>query len=198
MAAKALEHKFETAGELHPDDAVAVYRDIALGQHGNDADSVKIKEQAIQKLADLYASKKEAAALRSLLTELRPLFGVIPKAKTAKIVRTIIETISKVPGSTDLQVSEILLRMRAWFTSPYQAPDNVGELASSAEGILLHWACEYYSCHPKSFGECTWRYLRSQWSGTDLASGSENELMSCYRGSTSDNFPILGNAAGGM
>ena len=61
-------------------------------------------QQAIQKLNDLYAKQKDAEALRRLLTELRPLFAVIPKAKTAKIVRTIIETIAKVPDSTQLQV----------------------------------------------------------------------------------------------
>jgi 26S proteasome regulatory subunit N6 len=60
--------------------------------------------QAIQKLSDLYAKEKNAVALRNLLTELRPLFAVITKAKTAKIVRTIIETIAKVPDSTKLQV----------------------------------------------------------------------------------------------
>ena len=60
--------------------------------------------QAIQKLNDLYANQHDAGALRRLLTELRPLFAVIPKAKTAKIVRTIIETIAKVPNSTQLQV----------------------------------------------------------------------------------------------
>ena len=60
--------------------------------------------QAIQKLNDLYAKQKDAEALRRLLTELRPLFAVIPKAKTAKIVRTTIETIAKVPDSTQLQV----------------------------------------------------------------------------------------------
>lgn len=102
--AAALEEKYRSAAELLPDDAVSVYRDIALGQHGSDPDSIKIREQAIQKLADLYAAKGNAAALRSLLTELRPLFALIPKAKTAKIVRTIIETISKVPDSTELQV----------------------------------------------------------------------------------------------
>ena len=48
--------------------------------------------------------QKDAGALRNLLTELRPLFAVITKAKTAKIVRTIIETIAKVPNSTQLQV----------------------------------------------------------------------------------------------
>lgn len=60
--------------------------------------------QAIQKLSDLYAKQQDAGALRALLTELRPLFAAIPKAKTAKIVRTIIETIAKVPNSTQLQV----------------------------------------------------------------------------------------------
>lgn len=60
--------------------------------------------QAIQRLSDVYAKQKDAQALRKLLTELRPLFGVITKAKTAKIVRNIIETIAKVPDSTQLQV----------------------------------------------------------------------------------------------
>ena len=65
---------------------------------------LQVKEQSIQKLADLYAAKEDAPALKTLLVELRPLFDVIPKAKTAKIVRTIIEAIAKVPNSTLLQV----------------------------------------------------------------------------------------------
>ena len=60
--------------------------------------------QAIQRLSDVYVKQKDAEALRKLLTELRPLFGVITKAKTAKIVRNIIEAIAKVPNSTQLQV----------------------------------------------------------------------------------------------
>ncbi len=47
-------------------------------------------------------------ALRGLLTELRPLFGAIPKAKTAKLVRGLIEAISRVPDSTQLQVRQRL------------------------------------------------------------------------------------------
>jgi len=42
--------------------------------------------------------------LRTLLTELRSLFALIPKAKTAKIVRTVVDTIAKVPNSTAVQV----------------------------------------------------------------------------------------------
>jgi 26S proteasome regulatory subunit N6 len=52
----------------------------------------------------VYAKEKDAVALKKLLTELRPLFSSFTKAKTAKIVRTIIETIAKVPDSTQLQV----------------------------------------------------------------------------------------------
>ena len=62
--------------------------------------------QAIQRLSDVYVKQKDAEALRKLLTELRPLFGVITKAKTAKIVRNIIEAIAKVPNSTQLQVRQ--------------------------------------------------------------------------------------------
>jgi len=55
-------------------------------------------------LAEVYAKQEDAQALRGLLSELRPLFAVIPKAKTAKLVRGLIEAISRVPNSTQLQV----------------------------------------------------------------------------------------------
>lgn len=55
-------------------------------------------------LGHLYATKGDAAAVRTLLSELRPLFSVLPKAKTAKLVRSLIEAISTVPDSTQLQV----------------------------------------------------------------------------------------------
>ena len=58
----------------------------------------------ITTLADLYAAQGDAPALRQLLTELRPLFAAVPKAKTAKIVRGIIETVARVPNSGKLQV----------------------------------------------------------------------------------------------
>ena len=79
-----------------------------LGDHPNDAESIKTKEQALQRLANLYAKQGNAEALRNLLTELRSLFALIPKAKTAKIVRTVVDTIAKVPNSTAVQVNYVL------------------------------------------------------------------------------------------
>lgn len=64
----------------------------------------QVKEPAISTLADLYAAQGDAQALRTLLTELRPLFATVPKAKTAKVVRGIIETVARVPNSGKLQV----------------------------------------------------------------------------------------------
>ncbi len=105
--ASALQSRFADVKEYvdaRPQQAIADLREIALGQSPNDAESIKIKEQAIQLLADTLAKQHDAAALRQLLTDLRVLFAVIPKAKTAKLVRNVIEAIAKVPNSTALQV----------------------------------------------------------------------------------------------
>ncbi len=56
------------------------------------------------KLGQLHASQGDAQAVRTLLSELRPLFSALPKAKTAKLVRALIEAISTIPDSTQLQV----------------------------------------------------------------------------------------------
>jgi hypothetical protein len=70
----------------------------------SDAESVKQKEEAIGQLSDTYVKLQDAKALTELLSQLRPFFAVIPKAKTAKIVRNIIDQIAKIPNSTDIQV----------------------------------------------------------------------------------------------
>uniref|UniRef100_A0A383WIP6 PCI domain-containing protein n=1 Tax=Tetradesmus obliquus TaxID=3088 RepID=A0A383WIP6_TETOB len=71
----------------------------------SDAESVKQKEEAIGQLSDTYVKLQDAKALTQLLSQLRPFFAVIPKAKTAKIVRNIIDQVAKIPNSTDIQVA---------------------------------------------------------------------------------------------
>ncbi len=86
------------------DEAVKKLKSLVLSEENN-VEAVKVKEQTIQTLCDLLIKAKDAAGLKDLLSQLREFFNVIPKAKTAKIVRSIIDSIAKIPGSTQLQVS---------------------------------------------------------------------------------------------
>jgi 6-phosphogluconate dehydrogenase (decarboxylating) len=80
-------------------------KQTVFGEQGSDAEAIKQKEEAVSKLSEAYVKQQDAKALTELLSELRPFFAIIPKAKTAKIVRNIIDQIAKVPNSTDIQVS---------------------------------------------------------------------------------------------
>ncbi|XP_024374418.1 26S proteasome non-ATPase regulatory subunit 11 homolog [Physcomitrium patens] len=87
-----------------PDRAIALLREV-LYHPTSTAEVLRIMEQAITALSDLLSQEKKALELRELLTELRPYFNLIPKAKTAKIVRGIIDAVAKIPGTSDLQIS---------------------------------------------------------------------------------------------
>jgi 26S proteasome regulatory subunit N6 len=85
-------------------DDLAALKQTVFGEQSSDAETIKQKEDAISKLSDAYVKQQDAKALTELLSQLRPFFAVIPKAKTAKIVRNIIDQIAKIPNSTDIQV----------------------------------------------------------------------------------------------
>jgi len=69
-----------------------------------DADSLAAKEQAVHRLGELYAEHKLADKLIALVTALRPFFALVAKAKTAKIVRMLIDSLAKIPGTQALQM----------------------------------------------------------------------------------------------
>ncbi|CEL93555.1 unnamed protein product [Vitrella brassicaformis CCMP3155] len=83
-------------------------RPAAGGGGGNDTaegvDTYKIQEQAIYALGELYVSKRRGDEVRNLMKEIRPFFATLPKARTAKIVRTLIDNVTKIPGSEDLAI----------------------------------------------------------------------------------------------
>jgi hypothetical protein len=85
-------------------DDLAALKQTVFGEQGSDAETIKQKEEAISKLSDAYVKQQDAKALTELLSQLRPFFAVIPKTKTAKLVRNIIDQIAKIPNSTDIQV----------------------------------------------------------------------------------------------
>ncbi|GAB2211366.1 hypothetical protein Drorol1_Dr00024678 [Drosera rotundifolia] len=88
----------------NPSEAISILY-LVLENPSSSSEALRIKEQAITNLTELLKQESRAEDLRSLLTQLRPFFSVIPKAKTAKIVRGIIDAVAKIPGTSDLQIS---------------------------------------------------------------------------------------------
>ncbi|XP_050373021.1 26S proteasome non-ATPase regulatory subunit 11 homolog [Argentina anserina] len=87
-----------------PSEGIAnLYR--ILENPSTSSDALRIKEQAITNLSDLLRQESRGQDLCNLLTQLRPFFSLLPKAKTAKIVRGIIDTVAKIPNTSELQIT---------------------------------------------------------------------------------------------
>ncbi|KAL0310809.1 UNVERIFIED_CONTAM: 26S proteasome non-ATPase regulatory subunit [Sesamum angustifolium] len=95
---------FQAAEAKTPSEAISILYQV-LENPSSSSEALRIKEQAIINLSDLLRQEGRAAELQNLLTKLRPFFSLIPKAKTAKIVRGIIDAVAKIPGTSALQIS---------------------------------------------------------------------------------------------
>merc|ERR1712137_474460 len=95
-----LQELFEQAAESEEGN-VDLYKQIINSESKKEN---KIKEESIYKLGEIYAKSGSAEQLGQLLKEIRPFFASIPKAKTAKIVRKLIDFISELPNTIDLQI----------------------------------------------------------------------------------------------
>lgn len=88
------------------DKAIGLYRS-AIAAEAKDDDDQKAKETAIQRLSELLAKQGRADELSALLKDLRPVFASVAKAKTAKLVRHVVDQLAKVPGSDALQIAAV-------------------------------------------------------------------------------------------
>jgi len=88
-----------------PSEQITAFQRIIAADDVKDAKSerVKVKEQAIYQLGKLLVKLGRASELKSLLVDIRPFFAAIPKGKTAKIVRTLIDLVGEIPGSLTFQ-----------------------------------------------------------------------------------------------
>lgn len=104
--------------DKRPEDAVVVFKEMALGNEDYEGEALKKKESAIEGLVESLVEMKDQDGLKNVLVELRPMFGKIAKAKTAKIVRTVIDGIAKIPDSTETLVSCCLFLLLSWLLCP--------------------------------------------------------------------------------
>src|SRR5690242_20510937 len=74
--------------------------------HANlsEEDVARVKEGAVLALGEILAKQHRPDDLALLVEEIRPLFNAFPKAKTAKIVRSLIDYSALIPNSLPLQI----------------------------------------------------------------------------------------------
>jgi 26S proteasome regulatory subunit N6 len=87
-----------------PDNAVQAYKDMIFNRPDIEDPNGRGREKAIYALGSFFVKKEQKEALSKLSMELRPVFIELPKAKTAKIVRSLIDSLSLIPGSLRLQI----------------------------------------------------------------------------------------------
>jgi 26S proteasome regulatory subunit N6 len=74
---------------------------------GKDPELTRVKEAAIGSLTTALADAGDAVGLRELFKTLKPLYVNFAKAKTARIVRTVIDALATIPNTAELQVCTI-------------------------------------------------------------------------------------------
>lgn len=77
---------------------------LLLQNERTDDLAVKVKEQCIYRLARIYTENKQFSEVLNLLKTNGDFFSIIPKAKTAKIVRQILNIVATVPDSLSIQI----------------------------------------------------------------------------------------------
>ena len=65
----------------------------------------EIVEQAVYLLGKTYAAQQDTERLVQLMTDVRPFFTCIPKARTAKVAGTLMDLVAKTPDSLGAQLS---------------------------------------------------------------------------------------------
>jgi 26S proteasome regulatory subunit N6 len=92
---------FEALDESTSD--LTSYASIMSNERTDDA-AIKIKERCIYRIAKIHTEKKNLEEVGALMKNQSDFFGMIPKAKTAKIVRNILDLVARIPDSIDIQM----------------------------------------------------------------------------------------------
>ncbi|KAI4266692.1 MAG: hypothetical protein LQ337_008702 [Flavoplaca oasis] len=88
-----------------PSKAESIYKDVlSKGPRSGEA-ALKDYETALMGLGELYRDQKKSHELSELVTSTRSTLSSFAKAKTAKIVRQLLDLLSAIPNTVDIQIS---------------------------------------------------------------------------------------------
>ncbi|OAQ34194.1 PCI-domain-containing protein [Linnemannia elongata AG-77] len=94
----------EEVRKTSPEQAIPLYQSILAAAAGTDVSARNDQETALLKLAQCYRDLHRPNELAALIHDSRTLITSIPKAKTAKIIRTLIDYFSEIPNTLPLQI----------------------------------------------------------------------------------------------
>ncbi|KAI9846656.1 MAG: 26S proteasome regulatory subunit rpn6 [Sclerophora amabilis] len=100
--------RIEEAKELaktEPKKAEAIFKDILSGSPGSNEASLRNYEDALMGLGELHRDAKNPNELAELVRTSRSTLSSFAKAKTAKLVRQLLDLFSSIPNTTDIQIS---------------------------------------------------------------------------------------------
>ncbi|KAL8691613.1 MAG: hypothetical protein Q9218_003208 [Villophora microphyllina] len=88
-----------------PSKAESIYKDVLSKGPGSGEAAMREYEAALMGLGELYRDEKKAKELSELVTNSRSTLSSFTKAKTAKIVRQLLDLLSAIPNTVDIQIS---------------------------------------------------------------------------------------------
>jgi len=87
-----------------PNEAINFYKNVLSSTYESKEENARAKEIAIIKLGEIYSSQKKPNELADLIRSSRNFLISIPKAKSAKIIRTLIDLFAKIENTLPQQV----------------------------------------------------------------------------------------------
>ncbi|EUC59446.1 26S proteasome non-ATPase regulatory subunit rpn6, putative, partial [Rhizoctonia solani AG-3 Rhs1AP] len=114
-ASEVMETKLAEADKLvksDPQQAEQLYKSLLEGKAAND-DELRYQESALVKLGQLYQDNNNAQGLAELVTASRAFMSSTAKAKTAKLIRTLIDNLAAIPGGGSV-LTDVLSENIAW------------------------------------------------------------------------------------
>lgn len=131
MSLEHFENQLEEAlslNDVSPSKAIAIYKQIVSADIDGNADGkrvsieeeerwIALKERTIYLLAEQYSASGSVSELESLLVSIRPFFGRISKAKSGKMMRSLLSKVGAVHDDDHSVVIRVCTECISWCRS---------------------------------------------------------------------------------
>ncbi|KAF2402228.1 PCI-domain-containing protein [Trichodelitschia bisporula] len=108
MAVPEDAQRIEQAQKLakkEPAKAEAIYKDVLTASPGQSDAAMKVFEAALGGLGELFRDQKRVDDLADLIRQSRTALSTFAKAKTAKLVRQLLDLFHTIPGTTETHIA---------------------------------------------------------------------------------------------